>query len=162
MTTRGPVLSLGLLLLVGSACGASAAVDAGGVDASGDDSGPVDAGSPVALPTLLPACAWPADLDDGGTNWQTDRAFTGCAVSGGAALCLSDGLTDCLGDPLTSAAHCVDFCAADQYAVSVPTSPVFLSDGGLGARLSPNLPSTCTDPAENPSSDFFVMCCPCP
>jgi hypothetical protein len=137
----------------------SSAVDqtSGTGDAGGSNGGANEAGAGV------PACSWPANLDDGGAGWSVSRAWLKCAYGPDTELCSSDNLTTCPPSNAVAggtATACVDQCATNEYAVGVGGPPYLLPDGAMGVRPSPDLPSTCHSVGALPAGVEYY-CCPC-
>ncbi len=98
----------------------------------------------------LPACSWPASLDDAAPRQcSAARAYVACNLTSGVSEdCMSDDPTTC---PDASAASCTDLCHADEYAVGC---------GGVGPEPSPPLPSGCRSLPAGPGGGV-LGCCPC-
>lgn len=143
-------------------------VDAGGGDAGGSDAGEAGPQGDAAQATEidagpgqhpLPACAWPARLDDldaaVGTCHAARRMLT-CELSGGATQgCLSDDAqcpAEGSGSPVKP---CEDVCQPDEYAAAC---------GAIGAigpsTVQDDPPVGCHDAMPTPGGVVFY-CCPC-
>jgi hypothetical protein len=127
--------------------------------------------------TALPACHWPASLDDAGPGaCGVGRAYVkctypsgvSCEAGGGASspggltmLCLSDDPTSCAGCvSIAGAATCTDMCAPDEYAVSCGGPPQFSNDGGSGDFAYQEPPANCVGVGGTPAGNAY-FCCPC-
>ncbi len=134
--------------ILASGCGSAASN--GPVDAS---SGADGSGGTTAHGSsnegALPACTWPASLDDAAPRQcSAARAYVACQYPGGGSDCMSNDPTACPGAP---GASCTDLCAADEYAVGC---------GGVGPAPSPPIPAGCRSLPSGPGGGT-VGCCPC-
>jgi hypothetical protein len=133
----------------------------------------VDESTDGGSSSVLPACAWPASLGDGGlvpgerSSWTVGRTFLECTYPAYSDGCLGDSLTACPGDdadPVTSASSadasegsCVDQCATDEYALMVLLPPFVAPDAGASDTPSPN---ACRVAAVTPGGRTYY-CCAC-
>jgi hypothetical protein len=91
----------------------------------------------------LPACTWPASLDDAAPpQCSAARAYVACQDGD---LCMSNDPTTCPGVP---GASCTDMCNANEYAV------------GCVGPLAPPLPAECRGVFSG-NGGGAVGCCPC-
>lgn len=127
--------------------------DGGGMTIDGASDGPISetgVGS-VGNDGALPACTWPASLDDAAPRQcSAARAYVACEFTGGG------GGTDCMSNdsitcPGASGASCTDLCNAKEYAVGC---------GGVGPAPSPPLPAGCRGLPSGPGGGVSG-CCPC-
>jgi hypothetical protein len=148
---RGRILGALVAVSGALASGCGSAVSSGLVDASsGADGGDATAAHGSSDDGALPACTWPASLDDAAPRpCSAARAYVTCQYPGGAGSdCMSNDPTTCPGAP---GASCTDLCHADEYAVGC---------GGIGPAPSPPIPAGCRSLPSGPGGGT-TGCCPC-
>jgi hypothetical protein len=132
-----------VLLLIAVHCGGTTTPDVEGDSAIG--SSPPSSGA-------LPACSWPASLNDSRTTCSASRAQVSCTYPNGSGCgCTTSGAIECAGCGPNSGATCQDQCAATEYAVAC---------GGVGPGPVPDPPSSCRFTGAVPAGIAYY-CCPC-
>jgi hypothetical protein len=107
----------------------------------------------------LPACTWPASLDQADATkgeCRAARSLLSCRLTAGAtALCLSDDPNDVKrcpdNDVAAQTVACDSLCAQGEYAVAC---------GKAGPSTTPSPPPGCKDSRVTPGGVVY-SCCPC-
>jgi hypothetical protein len=132
--------------------------------------------------TALPACQWPASLNDGGRGaCSVGRAYVECSYpegfscaggpggSGGGSsgggvtqLCISDDPTSCPGcESINGPATCTNKCAPNEYVVSCGGLPPFPAAGGPPDVVYQQAPAGCVPVIPEGTAGNVYSCCPC-
>jgi hypothetical protein len=108
----------------------------------------------------IPACHWPASLDDAGPGaCHASRALISCDGPSGGCECASDDVMACPADTACGLSNgyttCQDECAAGEYAVACGGPPRL--DAGF---VDQQPPSGCRAGLPDPGG-VTLYCCPC-